>query len=164
MENTTEGAGFILLGLTDDPQLQVPLFVTFTLVYLLTLTGNLGMTTLILLDPRLHIPMYFFLSNLSLVDSCYSSTISPEVMAGLLTGGKAISYHACAAQMFLFVAFATLENCLLASMAYDRYAAVCKPLHYTTTVTTGLLLAVRISCDSAAIAEETLQGLLQVRK
>ena len=138
MENNTERADFILLGLTDDPQLQVPLFIAFTFIYLLTLIGNLGMTTLILLDSRLHIPMYFFLSNLSLVDFCYSSTITPKVMAGLLIGDKTMSYRACAAQMFFFVPFATVENYLLASMAYDRYAAVCKPLHYTTTMTTSV--------------------------
>ncbi|KAB0371082.1 hypothetical protein FD755_017491 [Muntiacus reevesi] len=138
MENNSEGADLILLGLTDDPQLQVPLFVIFTFIYLLTLIGNLGMTTLILLDSRLHIPMYFFLCNLSLVDFCYSSTITPKVMTGLLIGDKIISYHACAAQMFFFVAFATVESYLLASMAYDRCAAVCKPLHYTATMTTSV--------------------------
>ena len=138
MENNTEGADLILLGLTDDPQLQVPLFVIFTFTYLLTLVGNLGMATLILLDSHLHTPMYFFLCNLSLVDFGYSSTITPKVMAGLLTGDKITSYHACAAQMFFFVAFATVENYLLASMAYDRYTAVCKPLHYTTTMTTSV--------------------------
>ncbi|XP_055278762.1 olfactory receptor 5B17-like [Moschus berezovskii] len=138
MENNTEGADFILLGLTNDPQLQVPLFVIFTFIYLTTLIGNLGMTTLILLDSHLHIPMYFLLSNLSLVDFCYSSTITPKVMAGLLIGDKTISHRACAAQMFFFVAFATVENYLLASMAYDRYAAVCKPLHYTTTMATSV--------------------------
>ncbi|XP_043336825.1 olfactory receptor 5B2-like [Cervus canadensis] len=136
-ENSTEVTDFILLGLTDDPQLQVPLFVIFTFIYLLTLIGNLGMTTLILLDSRLHTPMYFFLCNLSLVDFCYSSTITPKVMAGLLKADKVISYHACAAQMFFFIVFATAESYLLASMAYDQYAAVCKPLHYTTSMTTN---------------------------
>ncbi|XP_036736294.2 olfactory receptor 5B3-like [Manis pentadactyla] len=138
MKNRTEVTQFILLGLTDDPGLQVPLFIMFTLIYLITLIGNLGIIVLTLLDPRLHTPMYFFLSNLSLVDFCYSSAVTPKVMAGLLTGDKVISYNACAAQMFFFAAFATVENYLLASMAYDRYAAVCKPLHYTTTMTTGV--------------------------
>ncbi|XP_036736296.2 olfactory receptor 5B3-like [Manis pentadactyla] len=138
MKNRTEVTQFILLGITDDPELQVPLFVMFTLIYLTTLIGNLGIIVLTLLDSRLHTPMYFFLSNLSLVDFCYSSAVTPKVMAGLLTGDKVISYSACAAQMFFFVAFATVENYLLASMAYDRYAAVCKPLHYTTTMTTGV--------------------------
>ncbi|XP_047630100.1 olfactory receptor 5B3-like [Phacochoerus africanus] len=138
MKNSTEVTQFILLGLTDDPELQVPLFTTFILVYLITLIGNLGIIMLILLDSHLHTPMYFFLSNLSLVDICYSSAVTPIVMAGFIPGDKVISYSACAAQMFFFVAFATVENYLLASMAYDRYVAVCKPLHYTTTMTTGV--------------------------
>nr|XP_017512258.2 olfactory receptor 5B2-like [Manis javanica] len=137
MENNTEVTEFILLGLTDSPELQVPLFIMFTLIYLITLVGNLGMIVLILMDSHLQIPMYFFLTNLSLVDLGYSSTITPNLMAGFLTGDKVISYNACATQMFFFSVFATTESYLLASMAYDRYAAVCKPLHYTTTMTTG---------------------------
>nr|CAI9692492.1 unnamed protein product [Rangifer tarandus platyrhynchus] len=144
MENRTEVTGFILLGLSSAPELQSLLCIMFAVIYPVTLVGNLGMMTLILLDSRLHTPMYFFLSNLSLVDFGYSSAVTPKAMAGLLTGDKFISYNACAAQMFFFVAFATMfffaafatvENYLLASMAYDRYAAVCKPLHYTTTMT-----------------------------
>nr|XP_019574453.1 PREDICTED: olfactory receptor 5B2-like [Rhinolophus sinicus] len=138
MGNRTEVTQFILLGLTSAPGLQVPLFITFTLIYLIIIVGNLGMIVLILLDSRLHTPMYFFLSNLSLVDFGYSSAVTPKVMAGLLIGDKVISYNACAAQMFFFVAFATVENFLLASMAYDRFAAVCKPLHYTTAMTTSM--------------------------
>ncbi|XP_026342816.3 olfactory receptor 5B2-like [Ursus arctos] len=138
MENNTEVTEFILLGLTDAPELQIPLFIVFTLIYLINVVGNLGMMALILLDSHLHTPMYFFLSNLSLVDVGYSTAVTPKVMAGLLIGDKVISYNACAAQMFFFAAFATAESYLLASMAYDRYAAVCKPLHYTTTMTTGV--------------------------
>ncbi|XP_070282429.1 olfactory receptor 5B3-like [Myotis yumanensis] len=138
MENNTEVTEFILLGLTNVPELQVPLFVMFTFIYLISVVGNLGIIILILLDFRLHTPMYFFLSNLSLVDFCYSTAVTPKVMAGFLVGDKVISYNACAAQMFFFAAFATVENFLLASMAYDRYAAVCKPLHYTTTMTPGV--------------------------
>ncbi|KAM5317666.1 olfactory receptor 5B3-like [Glossophaga mutica] len=144
MENTTEVSEFILLGLTDDPELQVPLFIMFAVIYLITLIGNLGIMVLILLDSRLHTPMYFFLSNLSLVDLCYSSAVTPTVMAGLLLGDKAISYNACAAQMFFFAAFASVENYLLPSMAYDRYVAVCRPLHYTTTMTTGVCASLAI--------------------
>ncbi|XP_026262316.2 olfactory receptor 5B12-like [Urocitellus parryii] len=101
---------------------------------LITLVGNLGMILMILLDSRLHTPMYFLLSHLSLVDCVYSSAVTPKVMAGFLTGDKIISYNACAAQMF-FAGFVTVESFLLASMALDRHAAVCKPLHYTTTMT-----------------------------
>ncbi|XP_048217371.1 olfactory receptor 5B3-like [Perognathus longimembris pacificus] len=135
MENRTDVTQFILLGLTNDPDLQVPLFITFLIIYFITLLGNLGMVFLIVLDSHLHTPMYVFLGHLSLVDFCYSSAVTPKVMAGLLMGDKVISYNACAAQVFFFSGFATVENYLLASMAYDRYAAVCKPLHYTTTMT-----------------------------
>ncbi|XP_049747750.1 olfactory receptor 5B12-like [Elephas maximus indicus] len=135
MENISEVTEFILVGLTDALALQVPLFLIFTVIYFITLVGNLGMIVLILLDSRLHTPMYFFLSNLSVVDCVYASAVTPKVMVGFLTGGKIISYNGCAAQMFFFAAFAAIENFLLASMAFDRHAAVCKPLHYTTTMT-----------------------------
>ncbi|XP_012884577.1 PREDICTED: olfactory receptor 5B3-like [Dipodomys ordii] len=138
MENRTEVIEFILLGLTSDPDLQVLLFITFLIIYILTLVGNLGMILLILLDSRLHTPMYVFLGHLSVVDLCYSTAVTPKVMAELLVGDQVISYTACATQMFCFSGFASAENYLLASMAYDRYTAVCKPLHYTTTMTTSM--------------------------
>ncbi|XP_063085162.1 olfactory receptor 5B2-like [Cavia porcellus] len=135
MENTTKVSAFFLLGLTAAPELQGPLFALFLMVYLITLIGNLAMILVILLDPCLHMPMYFFLSNLSLVDLCYSSTVTPKVLSGLLADDKLISYNACAAQMFFFVFSATAENYLLATMAYDRFVAVCKPLHYPMIMT-----------------------------
>ncbi|XP_027419822.1 olfactory receptor 5B12-like [Bos indicus x Bos taurus] len=134
-ENSTVETEFILVGITDDPQLQIPLFLVFTLIYLLTLVGNLGVIMLILLDSRLHTPMYFFLSNLALVDFGYSTVVTPKVMAGFLTGDKVISYNACVAQLFFFGGFLSVETFLLALMAYDRHAAVCKPLHYTNIMT-----------------------------
>ncbi|XP_065800823.1 olfactory receptor 5B12-like [Muntiacus reevesi] len=135
MKNSTVVTEFILAGITDDPQLQLPLFLVFTLIYLLTLTGNLGVVTLILLDSRLHTPMYFFLSHLSLMDFGYSTAVTPKVMAGFLTGDEVISYNACATQFFFFAVFLAVDTLLLASMAHDRHAAVCKPLHYTTIMT-----------------------------
>ena len=138
MENNTEVPEFILLGLTSAPELQVPLLIIFMLIYLVSVVGNLGLILLILLDCRLHIPMYFFLTNLSLVDFCYSTAVTPKVMAGLLVGDQVISYNACAAQMFFFAAFATVESYLLASMAYDRFVAVCNPLRYNTTMTASM--------------------------
>ncbi|XP_031240628.1 olfactory receptor 5B3-like [Mastomys coucha] len=146
MENRTEIIWFILMGLTDDPDLQLPLFIIFLLIYIITIIGNLGLILLILLDSRLHTPMYIFLSNLSLVDFCYSSTVTPKVMAGFVTEDKIMSYNACASQMFFFANFANIENYLLVSMAYDRYAAVCKPLHYATTMTTRVCACLVISC------------------
>ncbi|XP_074083788.1 olfactory receptor 5B12-like [Macrotis lagotis] len=138
MDNGSKVNEFILTGLTDDPELKVPLFIMFTLIYLITLLGNLSIVVLISWDTALHTPMYFFLSNLSLVDFGYSSAVTPKVMVGLLTGDKVISYNGCATQMFFFGAFATTESFLLASMAYDRHIAVCKPLHYTITMTSAL--------------------------
>ncbi|XP_036621141.1 olfactory receptor 5B12-like [Trichosurus vulpecula] len=128
LESRSEVKEFIL-------ELQVPLFLMFTLIYLLTLVGNLGIVALSSCDSHLHTPMYVFLSHLSLVDFGYSSAITPKVMAGLLTGNKIISYSGCATQLFFFGAFAGTESFLLASMAYDRHAAICKPLHYTTIMT-----------------------------
>ncbi|XP_016055869.1 PREDICTED: olfactory receptor 5B12-like [Miniopterus natalensis] len=135
MENISEVTEFILAGLTDALEMQIPLSIVFSLIYLATLAGNLGMIVLILLDSRLHTPMYFFLSNLSLVDCVYASAVTPKVIVGFVTGDKIISYNACAAQMFFFAAFATIESFLLASMAFDRCVAVCKPLRYSTTMT-----------------------------
>ncbi|XP_042761415.1 olfactory receptor 5B12-like [Panthera leo] len=146
MENSTEVTEFILVGLTNDPKLQIPLFLIFALIYLVTLMGNLGMMVLILLDSRLHTPMYLFLSHLSLVDFGYSTAITPKVMAGSLTGDGVISYDACVTQFFFFVAFITVESFLLASMAYDRYVAVCRPLHYTTTMTTAMCASLVMGC------------------
>ncbi|XP_043827481.1 olfactory receptor 5B12-like [Dromiciops gliroides] len=144
MENRSEVNEFIFVGLTDSPELQVPLFIMFTFIYLITLVGNLGMVVLIFSDSHLHTPMYFFLSNLSLVDFGYSTAITPKVMAGFLMGDKVISYNACATQFFFFVAFSTVESFLLAAMAYDRHAAVCKPLHYTTTMTSNVCVGLAI--------------------
>ncbi|XP_028370859.1 olfactory receptor 1444 [Phyllostomus discolor] len=138
MENTTEVTEFILLGLTDDPSLQVPLLLVFLFIYLITLIGNGGMMVIIHADSHLHTPMYFFLSNLSFVDLGYSSAVAPKTVAALQSGNKVISYNGCAAQLFFFVGFATVECYLLASMAYDRHAAICRPLHYTSTMTTGV--------------------------
>ncbi|XP_036895865.1 olfactory receptor 5B12-like [Sturnira hondurensis] len=135
MENISEVTEFNLVGLTDALEMQIPLFIIFSLIYLITLVGNLGMIILILFDSRLHTPMYFFLSNLSLVDCVYASAVTPKVIVGFLTGDKTISYNACAAQMFFFAAFATTESFLLASMAFDRHVAVCNSLYYVTTMT-----------------------------
>nr|XP_005309812.1 olfactory receptor 1044-like [Chrysemys picta bellii] len=132
--NHSEATEFILSGLTDRPELQVPLFVLFLLIYGVTLVGNGGMILLIKIDPRLHTPMYFFLSNLSFCDLCYSSIISPKMLQNFLSQRKSISYTACVVQMYLFYAFSDVECLLLAVMAYDRYVAICNPLLYTVTM------------------------------
>ncbi|XP_074132039.1 olfactory receptor 5B12-like [Sminthopsis crassicaudata] len=146
MENNTEVTWFILVGFTDTPEYQVLLFIIFALIYIITLVGNLGLVTLIWVEPTLHTPMYFFLSSLSLVDLGSSSAIIPKVLDEILTGDKTISYNDCATQMFFFVTFATTENYLLASMAYDRHVAVSKPLHYSTIMSSRMCLGLTISC------------------
>ncbi|XP_027835721.2 olfactory receptor 5B12-like [Ovis aries] len=153
MENSTVVTEFILAGITDDPQLQIPLFLVFTLIYLLTLVGNLGVITLILLDSRLHTPMYVFLSHLSLMDFGYSTAVTPKMMAGFLMRDKAISYNACATQLFCFVGFLVVETFLLASMAYDRHAAVCKPLHYSNIMTARVCAWMVVGCYAFGFLE-----------
>nr|XP_042126569.1 olfactory receptor 5B12-like [Peromyscus maniculatus bairdii] len=155
MQNTSEMTQFILLGLTDAPELQVPLFIIFTFIYLTTLLGNLGMIMLILLDSRLHTPMYIFLSNLSLVDCVYASAVTPKLIEGFLTEHK-IMYNECAAQMFFFIAFAIIEVFLLASMAFDRYVAVCKPLHYSTTMTTTKCALLVSGCYISGLLQSSI--------
>ncbi|XP_065451845.1 olfactory receptor 5W2-like [Chrysemys picta bellii] len=136
--NHSEATEFILSGLTDRPELQVPLFGVFLVVYGITLVGNGGMIFLITIDPRLHTPMYFFLSNLSFCDLCYSSIISPKMLQNFLAERKSISYTACAVQLYLSIVFADVECLLLAVMAYDRYVAICNPLLYTVTMSRQL--------------------------
>ncbi|XP_074854707.1 olfactory receptor 5AR1-like [Carettochelys insculpta] len=125
---------FILSGLTDHLELQVPLFSVFLLIYVITLLGNGGMILLITTEPRLHTPMYFFLRNLSFCDLCYASVIAPRMLFNFLTKRKTISYTACAVQIYFFVSFSDIECLLLAAMAYDRYVAICNPLLYRITM------------------------------
>nr|XP_027780961.1 olfactory receptor-like protein OLF2 [Marmota flaviventris] len=131
VENFTLFTEFIFLGLSGRQDVQKGLFVFFFLVYGITLIANLGMILLIKVDPRLHTPMYYFLSNLSFCDICYSSTVSPKMLADFLSEQKEIPYDLCAIQMYFFGAFADVECLMLAVMAYDRYVAICNPLLYT---------------------------------
>ncbi|NWQ94268.1 O1052 protein, partial [Burhinus bistriatus] len=132
VSNHTTVTYFILLGLTNSPELQSLLFVMILLIYVLTLVGNLGMIGLITVDFQLQTPMYFFLINLSVVDLCYSSVFAPRMLLNFLVENRTISYPACVAQHFSFVVFVTTEGFLLAAMAYDRYIAICSPLLYST--------------------------------
>nr|XP_033775739.1 olfactory receptor 1020-like [Geotrypetes seraphini] len=128
--NQTSVTEFILLGLTRDPKLQIPLFVLFLLVYVITLLGNMGIILATRLDSRLQTPMYFFLIHLSFIDICYSSVITPKNLQTLLAEQETISFTGCALQLYFYASFATTECFLLAVMAYDRYVAICNPLLY----------------------------------
>ncbi|CAM4685068.1 olfactory receptor 5AR1-like [Lepidochelys kempii] len=136
--NHSEVTEFILSGLTNRPELQVPLFAVFLLIYGITLVGNGGMILLITIDPQLHTPMYFFLRNLSFCDLCISLIISPPMLLNFSVQRKSISFTACAVQMSFSIVFADVECLLLAVMAYDRYVAICNPLLYTVIMSRQL--------------------------
>ncbi|XP_031214214.1 putative olfactory receptor 2W6 [Mastomys coucha] len=130
-ENTSSFEGFILVGFSDRPHLELILFVVVLSFYLLTLLGNMTIILLSALDSRLHTPMYFFLANLSFLDMCFTTGSIPQMLYNLWGPDKTISYVGCAIQLYFVLALGGVECVLLAVMAYDRYAAVCKPLHYT---------------------------------
>ena len=121
---------FILLGLTDQPDLQLPLFFLFLVMYMVTVMGNLGLLFLIGLSPHLYTPMYFFLFNLSFVDLCYSSVFTPKMLINFISKKNIISYMGCMTQLYFFCFFIISECYVLTSMAYDRYVAICNPLLY----------------------------------
>ncbi|XP_013221922.3 olfactory receptor 6C6 [Ictidomys tridecemlineatus] len=130
MKNQSMGMDFILLGLTDDPQLQIVIFLFLFLNYSLSLTGNLIIILLTLLDSRLKTPMYFFLRNFSFLEIIFTTVCIPRFLITIVNGDKTISYNNCAAQLFFILLLGVTEFYLLTAMSYDRYVAICKPLHY----------------------------------
>ncbi|XP_006179442.2 olfactory receptor 7D4 [Camelus ferus] len=128
--NHTEESQFLLLGLSEHPDLQPLLFGAFLSMYLVTVLGNLLIILAVSSDPHLHTPMYFFLSNLSFVDICFVSTTVPKVLVNLQAQSKDISYTGCLTQVYFFMIFAVMDGFLLTVMAYDRFVAICHPLHY----------------------------------
>ncbi|CAO2581835.1 Olfactory receptor 6C4 [Lemmus lemmus] len=123
---------FILLGLTDDPQLQVPIFVLLFFAYILSVTGNLTIIFLTILDSHLKTPMYFFLQNFSILEISFTSACIPRYLYNIATGDRSITYNICVIQYFFAIFFGATEFYLLTAMSYDRYVAICRPLHYTT--------------------------------
>ncbi|XP_075404588.1 olfactory receptor 2D3-like [Tenrec ecaudatus] len=134
-ENHTSVTEFVFLGLSRDPQTQVLLFFLFLIIYLLTVLGNLLIIVLVHIDSRLHTPMYFFLRNLSFADLCFSTTTVPQMLVHFLAKQKTISFVGCSVQIVVLLLVGGTECALLAVMSYDRYVAVCKPLHYATIMT-----------------------------
>ncbi|KAM4637006.1 olfactory receptor 8D4-like [Discoglossus pictus] len=130
LEHQDNGTEFLMKGFTDIIELQVPLFILFLIIYLMILLGNLTVFYVISLNPKLHTPMYIFLMNLSFIDIWFTSTILPAVLHMLFTQCKTISFSGCMTQLYFYVSLACSEVLLLAAMAYDRYVAICHPLHY----------------------------------
>ncbi|XP_028359904.1 olfactory receptor 1052-like [Phyllostomus discolor] len=133
--NHTGVKEFLLVGLTENPNLQIPLFLLFTLIYFMTLVGNWGMIALIRVNAQLHTPMYFFLSNLSFCDICYSTVFTPKMLVNFLSKHKSSTFSGCVLQSFFFAVYVTTEAILLSMMAYDRYVAIANPLLYTVIMT-----------------------------
>ncbi|XP_014462496.1 olfactory receptor 10R2-like [Alligator mississippiensis] len=129
-ENQSTVTEFILIGFSNFPDLQIVLFMAFSLMYMFTLAGNIIIVTIIRIDHSLRIPMYFFLSILSFSEICYTVVIVPNLLANLIKANKAISFVGCATQMCFFLGFGCTNCILLTVMGYDRYVSICKPLHY----------------------------------
>ncbi|XP_063158172.1 olfactory receptor 10A7-like [Candoia aspera] len=138
--NQSSVTTFILLGFNNLPQMRILFFTCFFIIYTLSIVGNLLIVLLVVTDQHLHTPMYFFLVNLSCLETCYISTILPRMLASFVTGDQSISVCGCIVQYFFFGVFAATECYLLAMMSYDRYLAICKPLHYTTLMNGRLCL------------------------
>ncbi|XP_051698401.1 olfactory receptor 8K3-like [Oryctolagus cuniculus] len=129
--NITVVKEFILMGITNRPELQAPLFVLFLIVYLISAVGNLGMIILTKTDNKLHTPMYFFLRHLAITDLGYSTAVGPKMLVNFVVDQNTISYYFCATQLSFFLVFIISELFILSAMSYDRYVAICKPLLYT---------------------------------
>ncbi|XP_016066544.1 PREDICTED: olfactory receptor 1J4-like [Miniopterus natalensis] len=162
-ENQSSVSEFLLLGLPIQPGQQGVFFTLFLGMYLTTVLGNLLIILLIRLDSRLHTPMYFFLSHLAFSDISVSSVTVPKMLRNMQTQQQSISYVGCITQLYFFILFGSLDNFLLAVMAYDRYVAICHPLHYTTIMRKGLCTLLVASSWTVACFHALFHALVLVR-
>uniref|UniRef100_A0A8C6I5P9 Olfactory receptor n=1 Tax=Mus spicilegus TaxID=10103 RepID=A0A8C6I5P9_MUSSI len=154
---------FILTGLTNKPELQLPLFLLFLGIYLFTELGNLGMVILISISSHLHTPMYFFLSSLSFIDLCYSTVIIPKMLVNFVTEKNIISYPECMTQLYCFLVLVISECYMLSAMAYDRYVAICNPLRYNVTMSYQVCLWMIGGVYCIGLIEATLHTVCMLR-
>ncbi|MBZ3870226.1 Olfactory receptor 7A10 [Sciurus carolinensis] len=161
--NNTGFSEFLLLGFSDDPELQSLIFGVFFSIYLIAVLGNLLIFMATISDSHLHTPMYFFLSNLSFVDICLVSTIIPKMLVNIQTQSKAITYAGCITQMCFFLVFVELDNFLLSVMAYDRFVAICHPLRYTVIMNPQLCGLLVLVCCILSALHALLQSLMVLR-
>ncbi|KAM8929676.1 olfactory receptor 5AN1-like [Lycaon pictus] len=155
--NTTEITYFILLGFSDFPRILAVLFAVFLLIYILTLTWNLGLIILIRMDSHLHTPMYFFLSNLSFIDVCYVTSTAPKMLSNFFQEQQTITFVGCAVQYFVFSTMGLSESCLMTAMAYDRYTAICNPLLYSSVMSPKLCIQMVLGSYLAALSASISQ-------
>ncbi|KAM6169998.1 olfactory receptor 1L4-like [Rhynchocyon petersi] len=164
MKNSSSSTSdFILLGLSSNPHLQKPLFAIFFVMYMIIMMGNVLIILTIHSDSRLHTPMYFFLSNLSFMDICFTTVIVPKMLANLVSETKTISYVGCLVQMYFFMAFGNTDSYLLASMAIDRLVAICNPFRYEVTMNTHRCLFMLIGSCTISHLHALLRVLLMSR-
>uniref|UniRef100_A0A8D0MJ91 Olfactory receptor n=1 Tax=Sus scrofa TaxID=9823 RepID=A0A8D0MJ91_PIG len=161
--NHTAVTEFILLGLTDRPELQPLLFVVFLVIYLITVIGNVSMILLIRSDSKLHTPMYFFLSHLAFVDLCYTTTVTPQMLVHFLSKRKTISFLGCFIQFHFIIALVITDYYLLTVMAYDRYMAIGKPLLYGSKMSQSVCLALVATPYIYGFANGLAQTILMLR-
>ncbi|MBZ3874150.1 Olfactory receptor 7A17 [Sciurus carolinensis] len=158
--NNTGISEILLLGFSEDPELQPLIFGLFLSMYLVTVLGNLLIILATVSDSHLHTPMYFFLSNLSFVDICFTSTTIPKMLVNIQTQSKAITYSGCITQMCFFFIFVEVDNFLLTVMAYDRYVAICHPLHYTALMTPKLCGLLVLVCWVLSLLHALIQSFM----
>ncbi|XP_012373429.2 putative olfactory receptor 2B8 [Dasypus novemcinctus] len=158
--NFSNPAGFILLGFSDQPQLEMVLLLVIAVIYILTLMGNTAIILVSQLSPKLHTPMYFFLSNLSFLDLCFTTSIVPQMLWNLKGPEKTISYAGCVIQLYLALGLGSTECVLLTVMAYDRFNAICRPLHYSVTMHPKHLQQLAAVAWVSGFVESTVQTIL----
>lgn len=161
--NETSGGDFILLGFSDQPQLEVLLFVVVLISYLLTLLGNTAIILVSCLDCRLHTPMYFFLTNLSSLDLCFTTSIVPQLLWNLKGPAKTITPTGCAIQLYVSLSLGSNECVLLTIMAFDRYVAVCRPLNYTSIMHPSFCKALAGIAWLSGVGNTLIQGTITLR-
>ncbi|XP_073403103.1 olfactory receptor 5B12-like [Dendrobates tinctorius] len=157
ISNNTQVAVFIFSGLTDHKILQHFLFALFIGIYLVTIIANLGLVAIVHRSSNLQKPMYYFLTYLSLVDIFYSSTITPKMLSDLMSLKKTISFAGCALQFFFYAALASIDSLLLSTMSYDRYVAICHPLHYVSIMTKKKCLSLVLLSFSIGFLQSSVQ-------
>ncbi|ELV14350.1 olfactory receptor 7A10 [Tupaia chinensis] len=161
--NETQISEFLLLGLSEESELQPLLFGLFLCMYLITVCGNLLIILATISASHLHTPMYFFLSNLSFIDICFTSTTIPKMLVNIQTQSKVITYAGCITQMNFFNLFIVLDDCLLTVMAYDRYVAICHPLHYTAIMHFRLCVLLLLASWTLSVLNSLLHSLMMLR-